>query len=54
VKLMLELIEELEIHKLESRNTNYNPNLILLLRFLLAKTYHKLLYKSPQEKPERP
>ena len=37
-KLMLELIEELEIHKLESQNTNYNPNLILLLRFLLART----------------
>ena len=27
-KLMLELIEELEINKLESQNTNYRPNLI--------------------------
>ena len=34
---MLELIEELEIHKLESQNTNYNPNLILLLRFYWLK-----------------
>jgi len=40
---MLELIEELGIRKRKSRNTNYNPNLILLLRFLLAKTYPKLL-----------
>jgi len=40
---MLELIEELEIQKLESQNTNYHANLILLLRFLLAKTYPKLL-----------
>jgi len=35
---MLKLIKELEIHKLESRNTKYSPDLILILRFLLAKT----------------
>jgi len=40
---MLELIKELEIHKLEFRNTNYDPNLILLLRLLSAKINPKLL-----------